>query len=92
MGKGAIQSDYEIDDSSPTNLMGIEMTTDLNGHLTGNIKTNIENGFIFEGEMTQILTGNMKTNMSSPDGSEIGSLKILIDSNTVITYSTTKVA
>lgn len=86
----SVKADYSTDASNPGEYMGMEMTTDLAGTMTGNIKVNTKNGFLSEGQITQEMSGKMNFVVPAMEGVESQTLETPIDSKATITYSTTK--
>ncbi len=86
----SVKSDIESDGSKTNNYMGMEMSADLSGKMTGIIKVNINNGFLSEGEIEQEISGKMNLMMPEIDGSEGESIELPMSFTTKATYSTTK--
>jgi len=86
----SVKSEFSTDKSKVKDYMGMAMTTDLTGTITGTIKVNMDNCFISEGELTQNLSGKMSVVVPSISGSEEETLDIPMNSTTVSTYSITK--
>ncbi|HHV29487.1 DUF6263 family protein [Acetivibrio mesophilus] len=86
----SVKADYKSDPSTASDYMGMQMTTDLSGTMTGSIKVNTKNGFLSEGQMTQEYSGKMSIVVPAMEGLESQTVEIPMDSKGTITYSTTK--
>lgn len=86
----SVKSDFTTDSSKTNDYMGMDMTTDLSGKMTGTIRVDTTNGFLSEGEMTQNMSGKMSVVVPSIQGSEEQTVDIPMDSTSIVTYSTTK--
>ncbi len=86
----SLKSEYKTDNSEASDFMGMKMTTDLSGTMTGTIKANIKNGFLSEGEITQNMTGKMSINVPASDGVAEQTIDMPMDSVSTVTYTTTK--
>jgi len=86
----SVKSDFEVDDGKSINYMGVEMLADLSGKMTGNIKVNINNGLLSEGELNQEVTGKMSLVMPAMDGGESQTIELPINITSKATYTTTK--
>lgn len=86
----SVKSEYSTDASKPSDYMGMEMTTDISGSMTGTITVDTRNCILSNGDMTQNMSGKMSVKIPSAEGSEAQTLDIPMDSTVKITYSTTK--
>jgi hypothetical protein len=86
----SVKSDIETDDSKTDDYMGMVMSADLSGKMTGTIKVNISNGFLSEGEIEQEISGKMNLMVPETEGGEGQSIELPMSFTTKATYSTTK--
>ncbi|OPZ94052.1 MAG: hypothetical protein BWY74_00877 [Firmicutes bacterium ADurb.Bin419] len=86
----SLKAEYHTDNSEASDFMGMKMTTDISGTMTGTIKANIKNGLLSEGEITQNMTGKMSIIVPGTDVVAEQTIDMPMDSNSTITYTTTK--
>lgn len=86
----SLKSEYKTDNTKESDLMGMKMTTDISGTMTGTIRVNINNGLLSEGEITTNMSGKMSIIVPAFDGSDEQTIDAPMDSISTLTYTTTK--
>lgn len=86
----SVKADLKTDSSNSADYMGMDMTADFSGTVTGNIKVNIKNGFLSEGQITQEISGKMSLVIPAMEGIESQTIELPVDYKTTITYTTTR--
>lgn len=86
----SVKSEYKTDSSKPSDYMGMEMTTDITGIMSGTIKVDTRDCLISEGELTQTTKGSMSLKAPETEGGQSETVQIPVDTLSKINYSTTK--
>ncbi len=89
----SVKSEQRIQSADPINMFGIDMVPDLVSNTTGDVKINVKNGFLSEGEMEQKLTGKMTISMLGMEDLEdfdMGDMELPMETVTKTVYSITK--